>query len=82
MSNYLTLGNVAKWGGRGLVGLVGAVAVGAVVSVGVKGLYKNLKPLRTVVDGAGDFLNGIGKGISNIGKSFSNSPKAFKGVFG
>ena len=132
MSNYLTLENVAKCGGRGLVGLgmwsegsdhykeynnggravsygltagtagwvagfavgsalagdpvgvglVGAVAVGAAVSVGVKVLYKNLKPLRTVVDGAGDFLNGIGKGISNIGKSFSNPLKAIKGVFG
>ena len=132
MSNYLTLENVAKCGGRGLVGLgmwsegsdhykeynnvgravsygltagtagwvagfavgsalagdpvgvglVGAVAVGAAVSVGVKVLYKNLKPLRTVVDGAGDFLNGIGKGISNIGKSFSNPLKASKGVFG
>ena len=131
-STSKVLGNVAKWGGRGLValgmwsegsdhykeyhnvgravsygltartagwvaglavgsalagapvvvGIFGAVAVGAAVSVGVKALYKNVKPFRAVVDGAGDLLNGIGKGISNIGKSFSNPLKAIKGVFG
>ena len=130
-STSKVLGNVAKWGGRGLVGLgmwsegsehyqehhnvgravsygltagtagwvaglavgsalagapvvvgiFGAVAVGAAVSVGVKALYKNVKPFRAVVDGAGDLLNGIGKGISNIGKSFSNPLKSIKGVF-
>ena len=29
--------------------------------VGVKALYKNVKPFRAVVDGAGDLLNGIEK---------------------
>lgn len=58
------------------------IVVGSAVSVGVKALYKNVKPFRAVVDGAGDLLNGIGKGISNIGKSFSNPLKAIKGVFG
>ena len=64
-----------------VVGIFGAVAVGAAVSVGVKALYKNVKPFRVVVDGAGDLLNGIGKGISIFGKSFSNPLKASKGVF-
>lgn len=65
-----------------VVGVGAAVVVGSAVSVGVKALYKNVKPFRAVVDGAGDLLNGIGKGISNIGKSFSNPLKAIKGVFG
>ena len=52
-----------------------AVVVGAAVSVGIKALYKNVKPFRDVVDGAGDILNGVGKALSN-------SLSSLKGAFG
>ena len=58
-----------------IVGLGAAVVVGAAVSVGIKALYKNVKPFRDVVDGAGDILNGVGKALSN-------SLSSLKGAFG
>ena len=58
-----------------IVGLGAAVVVGAAVSVGIKALYKNVKPFRDVVDGAGDILNGVGK-------TLSNSLSSLKGAFG
>ena len=58
-----------------IVGLGAAVIVGAAVSVGIKALYKNVKPFRDVVDGAGDILNGVGKALSN-------SLSSLKGAFG
>ena len=58
-----------------IVGLGAAVVVGAAVSVGIKALYKNVKPFRDVVDGAGDILNGVGKALSN-------SLSFLKGAFG
>ena len=51
------------------------LVVGAAVSVGIKALYKNVKPFRDVVDGAGDILNGVGKALSN-------SLSSLKGAFG
>ena len=58
-----------------IVGLGAAVVVGAAVSVGIKALYKNVKPFRDVVDGAVDILNGVGKALSN-------SLSSLKGAFG
>ena len=58
-----------------IVGLGATVVVGAAVSVGIKALYKNVKPFRDVVDGAGDILNGVGK-------TLSNSLSSLKGAFG
>ena len=58
-----------------IVGLGAAVVVGVAVSVGIKVLYKNVKPFRDVVDGAGDILNGVGKALSN-------SLYSLKGAFG
>ena len=46
----------------------GAVLIGAVAVVGVKTLYKNVKPVKTIVDGIGDSFNEVGKAFS---KSFS-----------
>ena len=61
--------------GAAFAGAPFIVGVGAAVSVGIKALYKNVKPFRDVVDGAGDILNGVGK-------TLSNSLSSLKGAFG
>lgn len=68
--------------GVGLTGLAtvaapiaGAVVVGAAVSVGVKALYKNVKPFRQAVDSVGDIIN-------DVGRAFKNPLKSIKGGFG
>ena len=55
--------------------IAGAVVVGAAVSVGVKALYKNVKPFRQAVDSVGDIIN-------DVGRAFKNSSKSIKGGFG
>lgn len=65
-----------------IVGLGAAVVVGAAVSVGIKALYKNVKPFIDVVDGAGDILNGAGDILNGVGKALSNSLSSLKGAFG
>ena len=62
--------------GAAFAGAPFIVGVGAAVSVGIKALYKNVKPFRDVVDGAGDVLNGVGKTLSN---SLSSMKGAFDG---
>ena len=62
------------------------VAVGAVASVGLKAAYENIKPVRAVIDGAGDLLNKGGKafsdGVKSIGKAVSNPIGSLRGAFG
>ena len=62
------------------------VAVGAVASVGLKAAYENIKPVRAVIDGAGDLLNKGGKafsdGVKSIGKAISNPIGSLRGAFG
>lgn len=61
--------------GAAFAGAPFIVGLGEAVSVGIKALYKNVKPFRDVVDGAGDILNGVGKALSN-------SLSSLKGAFG
>ena len=67
-------------------GIVATVIIGSAISAGVKTLYKNVKPFKDVVDGAGDFLNETGneiaKATNTIGKYFSKSLDSMKGAFG
>ena len=67
-------------------GIVATVMIGSAISAGVKTLYKNVKPFKDVVDGAGDFLNETGNEIAKttntIGKYFSKSLDSMKGAFG
>ncbi|MGT2883737.1 T7SS effector LXG polymorphic toxin [Streptococcus ferus] len=62
------------------------IAVGAVASAGLKAAYENIKPVKDVIDGAGDLLNKGGKavsdGVKSIGKAFSNPIGSLKGAFG
>ena len=55
--------------------LVGAVVVGAIASVAVIALYKNVKPFREAVDWVGD-------GINKIGNAIQSSIGSLKGAFG
>ena len=68
------------------LGIVATVIIGSAISAGVKTLYKNVKPFKDVVDGAGDFLNETGneiaKATNTIGKYFSKSLDSLKGAFG
>ena len=65
-----------------IVGVGATLVVGAAVSVGIKALYKNVKPFRDVVDGAGDILNGAGDILNGVGKALGNSLSSLKGAFG
>ena len=55
-------------------------------SVGLKAAYENIKPVRAVIDGAGDLLNKGGKafsdGVKSIGKAISNPIGSLRGAFG
>lgn len=83
---YGITAGAAGWGAGAIVGMatVGApllvsiaatITVGAAVSVGVKALYKNVKPFRQVVDGVGDIIN-------DVGRAFKNPLKSVKRAFG
>ena len=97
--SYGTVGGIVALGAGVVVGAVGAafalpavgtlalgVAVGAVASAGLKAAYENIKPVRDIIDSAGDLLNKGGKavsdGVKSIGKVFSNPIGSLKGAFG
>jgi len=66
--------------------VAGAIVAGAAAGMAVKALYDNVKPVREIVNGAGDFLNDAGNNIKNtaknVGKALSNPLKSLKGAFG
>ncbi|MBK0084291.1 hypothetical protein IAE51_10320 [Lactococcus sp. S64] len=66
--------------------VAGAIVVGAAAGMAVKALYDNVKPVRDVINGAGDFLNDAGNNIKNtakeVGKALNNPLKSLKGAFG
>lgn len=97
--SYGTVGGIVAVGTGIVAGTIGAaltlpvwgtlavgIAVGTVASAGLKAVYENIKPVKNVIDGAGDLLNKGGKavsdGVKSIGKSFSKPIGSLKGVFG
>ncbi len=97
--SYGAVGGLVALGAGAVAGAIGAaaalpaigtlavgIAVGAVASAGLKAAYENIKPVKDVIDGAGDLLNKGGKvvsdGVKSIGKAFSNPIGSLKGAFG